>query len=287
MRNEVLLEYEVVFTFLKRPYQEELEARILNLIDHQEDQVRQLKEDIRKTKDTFMCLADSLIATLKVKIEAQRAYSIKIEKITTFPTHTPTVTPKTLKPAMVHRVLMISKLEYEDEDEVEIKMMGTEMDKESLEHNLHENDMTPIICHNFSPTLNPPIKPKDSGSFRMKGKSRVKIYDLGLQDEWMDMMALWLLPHTRNTSPELTQRRSMIYGQWRWSITLSTLEYIDNEVWKLFEKKGRTKNNLADCHILKEAKDKKEGDYTEKKRQGKEGIISEASSWFDSSSLRL
>ncbi|GKC59887.1 hypothetical protein Tco_1087485 [Tanacetum coccineum] len=40
---------------------------------------------------------------------------------------------------------------------------------------------------------------------KSKGKSRVKIYDLGLQDEWMDRMALWLLPHTRNTSPELTQ----------------------------------------------------------------------------------
>ncbi|GJS60258.1 hypothetical protein Tco_0655042 [Tanacetum coccineum] len=61
-----------------------------------------------------------------------------------------------------------NKLEYEDEDEVEIKMMGTRMDKESLEHNLYENDITPIICHNFSLTLNPPIKPKDSGSFRMK-----------------------------------------------------------------------------------------------------------------------
>ncbi|GJR81113.1 zinc finger, CCHC-type containing protein [Tanacetum coccineum] len=34
MRNEVLLKYEVGFTFPKRPYQEELEARILNLIDH-------------------------------------------------------------------------------------------------------------------------------------------------------------------------------------------------------------------------------------------------------------
>ncbi|GKE77723.1 hypothetical protein Tco_1543843 [Tanacetum coccineum] len=61
-----------------------------------------------------------------------------------------------------------NKLEYEDEDDVEIKMIGTGMDKESLEHNLYENDITPIICHNFSPTLNPPIKPKDSGSFRMK-----------------------------------------------------------------------------------------------------------------------
>ncbi|GJZ01216.1 hypothetical protein Tco_0519177 [Tanacetum coccineum] len=197
IRNEVLLKYEVGFTFPKRPYQEELEAQILNLIDHQEDQVRQLEEDMRKTKDTFMCLADSLIATLKAEIEAQRVHSTKIEKITRFPTHTPTVTLKTLKPIMVHRVSMISnikptiyrtphkhlnsnlkmpilhsfeenKLEYEDEVEVEIKMMGTGMDKESLEHNLYENDITPIICHNFSPTSNPPIKLKDLGSFMMK-----------------------------------------------------------------------------------------------------------------------
>ncbi|GJX93088.1 hypothetical protein Tco_0347674 [Tanacetum coccineum] len=61
-----------------------------------------------------------------------------------------------------------NKLEYEDEDAVEIKMLGTKMDKESLEHNLYENDITLIICHNFSPTSNPPIKPKDSSSFRMK-----------------------------------------------------------------------------------------------------------------------
>ncbi|GJT74892.1 hypothetical protein Tco_1041617 [Tanacetum coccineum] len=61
-----------------------------------------------------------------------------------------------------------NKLEYEDEDEVKIKMMGTGMDKESLEHNLYEDDITPIICHNFSPTSNPPIKLKDYGSFRMK-----------------------------------------------------------------------------------------------------------------------
>ncbi|GJX93824.1 hypothetical protein Tco_0348410 [Tanacetum coccineum] len=88
MRNEVLLEYEVGFTFPKRPYQEELEARILNLIDHQEDQIRQLEEDTILTKDTFMCLTDSLIETLKVKIEAQRVHSIKIEKITKFPTYT-------------------------------------------------------------------------------------------------------------------------------------------------------------------------------------------------------
>ncbi|GJZ30687.1 zinc finger, CCHC-type containing protein [Tanacetum coccineum] len=197
MRSEVLLYYEEGFTSTKRPYQEELEARILKLIDDQEDQIRQLEEDMRKTTDIFMYLADSLITTLKVKIEAQRAHSIKIEKITRFPTHAPTVTPKTLKPTMLHRVSMISKtkptiyraphqhlnsnlkmpilhsfeenkLEYEDEDEVEIKMMGTGMDKESMEHNLYKDDITPIICHNFSPTSNPPIKAKDSGSFRMK-----------------------------------------------------------------------------------------------------------------------
>ncbi|GKD85873.1 hypothetical protein Tco_1357027, partial [Tanacetum coccineum] len=129
------------------------------LLEYEEDQVMKLEEDMRKTKDTFMCLADSLIATLKVEIEAQRVHSTKIEKITRFPTHTPTVTSETLKPIMVHR------LEYEDE--VEIKMMGTEMDKESLEHNLYENDITSDIFHNFSPTSNTPIKPKDSGSFRM------------------------------------------------------------------------------------------------------------------------
>ncbi|GJX54947.1 hypothetical protein Tco_0284844 [Tanacetum coccineum] len=61
-----------------------------------------------------------------------------------------------------------NKLEYEDKDEVEIKMMGTGIDKESLEHNLSENDITLIICHSFSLNSNPPIKPKDSGSFRMK-----------------------------------------------------------------------------------------------------------------------
>ncbi|GJX09180.1 hypothetical protein Tco_0199039 [Tanacetum coccineum] len=54
-----------------------------------------------------------------------------------------------------------NKLEYEDE--VEIKMMGIRMDKKSLEHNLYVDDITLIICHNFSPTSNPPIKPKDSG----------------------------------------------------------------------------------------------------------------------------
>ncbi|GJT47613.1 hypothetical protein Tco_0973770 [Tanacetum coccineum] len=91
MRNEVLLEYEVGFTFPKRPYQEELEARILNLINHQEVQVRELEEDMRRIKDTFMCLADSLIATLKVEIKAQIVHSTKIEKITRFPTHRATI----------------------------------------------------------------------------------------------------------------------------------------------------------------------------------------------------
>ncbi|GJV11733.1 hypothetical protein Tco_1353274, partial [Tanacetum coccineum] len=196
MRSEVLLYYEGGFTSPKRPYQEEFEGQILKLIDDQEDQIKQLEEDMRKTKDTFMCLADSLIATLKVKIESQIVHPIKIEKITRFPTHTPSIIPETLKPTMMHRVSMIykieptiyrtphqhlnsnlkmpilhsfeeNKLEYEDEDEVEIKMMGTGVDKESLEHNLYRNDITSSICHNFSPTLNPPIKPKDSGSFRM------------------------------------------------------------------------------------------------------------------------
>ncbi|GJR08660.1 hypothetical protein Tco_0791312 [Tanacetum coccineum] len=55
-----------------------------------------------------------------------------------------------------------SKFEYEDEDEVEIKMMRTRMDKESSEHNLYENDTSSTISHNFSLTSNPPIKPKDS-----------------------------------------------------------------------------------------------------------------------------
>ncbi|GJW75775.1 hypothetical protein Tco_0135145 [Tanacetum coccineum] len=213
MMNEVLLEYKIGFTFPKRPYQEKLEARILKLIDDQEDQIRKLEEDMRKTNDTFMCLVDSLIATLKVKIEAQRVHPTKIEKITRFPTYTSTVTLETLKPIMVHRVLMISKikptiyrtphqhlnsnlkmpilysyeenkLEYADKYEVEIKMMGTRMDKESLEHNLYKNDITSSVCHNFSSTSNTPIKPKDSGNFRMKlvlqeitnGNLRARIY---------------------------------------------------------------------------------------------------------------
>ncbi|GJZ31580.1 hypothetical protein Tco_0576627 [Tanacetum coccineum] len=75
-----------------------------------------------------------------------------------------------------------NKLEFKDEDKVEIKMMGTRIDKESLEHNLYENDITSIIYHNFSPTSNPPIKPKDSGSFRMKAhlekkRTRSQLYN--------------------------------------------------------------------------------------------------------------
>ncbi|GJT06512.1 hypothetical protein Tco_0840974 [Tanacetum coccineum] len=101
MRNEVLLEYDEGFTFPKRPYWEELEGRILKLIDDREDQLRQLEEDIRKTKDTLMCLADSLSATLKVKIKAHRVHSTKIEKITRFPTHTPSVTQIGLMPSLV------------------------------------------------------------------------------------------------------------------------------------------------------------------------------------------
>nr|GEU39035.1 hypothetical protein [Tanacetum cinerariifolium] len=66
MRNEVLLCYAGGFMFPKRPYQEEFEGRILRLIDDQEDEIRQLEEDMRKTKDTFMYLPKSLIATLKV-----------------------------------------------------------------------------------------------------------------------------------------------------------------------------------------------------------------------------
>ncbi|GKE58050.1 hypothetical protein Tco_1497235 [Tanacetum coccineum] len=127
MRNEVLLRDKVGFTFPKRPYQEELEGRLLSLIDQQEDQVRQLEEDRYPHQH--------LNSNLKMPI----LHSFKE-----------------------------NKLEYEDEDEVKIMMMGTGMDKESLEHNLYEDDITLIICHYFSLTLNPPIKPKDSGNFRMK-----------------------------------------------------------------------------------------------------------------------
>nr|GEW85140.1 hypothetical protein [Tanacetum cinerariifolium] len=193
MRSEVPLYYEHGFTSPKRPYKEEFKRQIIKLINDQEDQIKQSEEDMRKTKDTFMCLANSLIATMKVKIEAQRVHPTKIEKITRFPTHAPSITTETLKPTMVYRVSMISKikptnyrtphqhlnsnlkmpilhsfeenkLEYEDEDAVEIKIMGTGKDNESLEHNLYKNDITLIICHIFSLTLNPPIKPKDLAS---------------------------------------------------------------------------------------------------------------------------
>ncbi|GJR82571.1 hypothetical protein Tco_0153356 [Tanacetum coccineum] len=79
-----------------------------------------------------------------------------------------------------------NKLEYEDEDEVKIKMMRTGMDKESLKHNLYEDDITPIICHNFSPTSNPPIKPKDSvvTSFDSLKKRTVHLYNEALFNVW-------------------------------------------------------------------------------------------------------
>ncbi|GJS36175.1 hypothetical protein Tco_0534557 [Tanacetum coccineum] len=54
-----------------------------------------------------------------------------------------------------------NKLEHEDEDEVEIKMMGTGMDKEFLEYNLYKNDITLIICHNFSLTSKPPVRSRE------------------------------------------------------------------------------------------------------------------------------
>nr|GEV04726.1 retrotransposable element Tf2 [Tanacetum cinerariifolium] len=74
-----------------------------------------------------------------------------------------------------------NKLGYEDEDAVEIKMMGTNMDNESLEHKLYENDITSIICHIFSLTSNPSIKPKDPGSFWMKATDMVELDVMGLQ----------------------------------------------------------------------------------------------------------
>nr|GEU54099.1 hypothetical protein [Tanacetum cinerariifolium] len=68
----------------------------------------------------------------------------------------------------IHHSFEENNLEYEDEDEVKIKMMGTKINKESLEHDLYKNDIIPTIFHNFSQALNPPIEPKDSGSFGMK-----------------------------------------------------------------------------------------------------------------------
>ncbi|GJX85239.1 hypothetical protein Tco_0336013 [Tanacetum coccineum] len=48
-----------------------------------------------------------------------------------------------------------NKLEYEDEDEVKIKMIGTGMDKESLEHNLYKNDITSRARNSFVYDSNP------------------------------------------------------------------------------------------------------------------------------------
>jgi hypothetical protein len=84
-----------------------------------------------------------------------------------FYSHTYTITSESLKPTLMHRVSMISKtkpiicktsfqhfifktptlhffdeikFEYEDEDDVEIKKMGTGMDEEPLDHTNYEND---------------------------------------------------------------------------------------------------------------------------------------------------
>ncbi|GKD35837.1 hypothetical protein Tco_1251346 [Tanacetum coccineum] len=72
MRSEVLLDYKVGFTYPERPYKEDFKGQILNLMDHQEDQIQQFEEDMRRTKDIFMCLADSLIATLKVIFDKEK-----------------------------------------------------------------------------------------------------------------------------------------------------------------------------------------------------------------------
>jgi hypothetical protein len=105
--------------------------------------------------------------------------------------HAYIITSKSLKPTLMHRVSMISqtkpithktsfqhsnfktptlhffderKFEYEDEDGVEIKKMGTGMDEEPLEHTIYENGKRSNICHKTLLTSNPPIKPKDSGN---------------------------------------------------------------------------------------------------------------------------
>ncbi|GJV31462.1 hypothetical protein Tco_1391862 [Tanacetum coccineum] len=95
MRSEGLLDYEVGFTFPERPYQEEFKRRILNLIDHQEDQIRTPHQHLNS----------------KLRVPILHSFEE-------------------------------NKLEYEAEDEVKIKMMGTGMDKESLEHNIYKNDIT-------------------------------------------------------------------------------------------------------------------------------------------------
>ncbi|GJY30054.1 hypothetical protein Tco_0405821 [Tanacetum coccineum] len=53
-----------------------------------------------------------------------------------------------------------NKLEYEDEDEVEIKMMGTGMDKESLEHNLKRITDHIILSIIFLVNSHPPMQTK-------------------------------------------------------------------------------------------------------------------------------
>ena len=109
--------------------------------------------------------------------------------------HAYTITSKSLKPPLMHSVSMISqtkpiihktpfqhsnfktptlhffdesKFKYEDEDDVEIKKMGTGMDEELLEHTTYENDKSLNFCHQTLLTSNPSIKPKDSGNLKMK-----------------------------------------------------------------------------------------------------------------------
>ncbi|GJY56625.1 hypothetical protein Tco_0455740 [Tanacetum coccineum] len=95
-----------------------------------------------------------------------------------------------------------NKLKYADENEVEIKMMGTRMDKESLEQNLYENDITLSICHNFSPTSNPPIKPKDLGT-KVYLLGDKQIPSVGVFDEKPDKIANWHNEGLKNFSQKV------------------------------------------------------------------------------------
>lgn len=184
---------------------------------------------MENTRSVFMDLADKFISRIKEKIR-EEAIPKKIKKIfeLSIPnetsndghnetplsvsstqnnfyshklpfekenSHAYTVTYKSLKPTLMHRVSMISqtkpithktsfqhsnfktptlhffdesKFEYEDEDEVEIKKMGTGMDEEPLEHTIHENGKSSNLCHKNLLTSNPPIKPKDSGNIKIK-----------------------------------------------------------------------------------------------------------------------
>ncbi|GJS70518.1 zinc finger, CCHC-type containing protein [Tanacetum coccineum] len=76
-----------------------------------------------------------------------------------------------------------SKLEYEDEDEVEIKMIGTGMDNESLKHNHYKNDISSIICHNVMCIINDPTAASSAYGLDKKatgvGEKNVLIFDLG------------------------------------------------------------------------------------------------------------